>query len=305
MRQFVQSISAYAKAINDEFIVIPQNGHNLMTLNGLSSGALAEDYLYAIDGVGREDLFFGYESDDQATPAAARDEMIPFMTLARSWGIPPLVTDYVAPGSDNIPLSYAYNDGTSGPAHPDYVSFAATSRDLNNIPVESEYASFYPYEGDASRNVPILSAAHNFLYLLDPSPFADTTTYLAALDATTYDVLIIDAFDGNGDPLTAEQVAALKTKPGTDARRLVIAYMSISEAERYRYYWDAGWDTSPPAFLGPENPDWPGNFKVRYWDPAWQAIITGNSGSYLQKLLNVGFDGAYLDIIDAFEYWEE
>ena len=33
-------------------------------------------------------------------------------------------------------------------------------------------------------------------------------------------------------------------------------------------------------------------------------IIYGNNNSYLEKILDAGFDGVYLDIIDAFEYFE-
>ena len=44
-----------------------------------------------------------------------------------------------------------------------------------------------------------------------------------------------------------------------------------------------------------------GNYKVRYWDPAWQAIVL----EYLDKIIDQGFAGAYLDIIDAFEYWSD
>jgi cysteinyl-tRNA synthetase len=53
-----------------------------------------------------------------------------------------------------------------------------------------------------------------------------------------------------------------------------------------------------------ENPDWPGNYKVKYWETDWQNIIYKNSDSYLNKILTAGFDGVYLDIIDAFEYYE-
>jgi cysteinyl-tRNA synthetase len=59
-----------------------------------------------------------------------------------------------------------------------------------------------------------------------------------------------------------------------------------------------------PAWLLGENPDWPGNHKVRYWDSAWQSIIYGNDSSYLKRIINAGFDGVYLDLIDAFEYFE-
>ena len=53
-----------------------------------------------------------------------------------------------------------------------------------------------------------------------------------------------------------------------------------------------------------ENPEWEGNYKVKYWMDDWQAIIFGSSSSYLDKILAAGFDGVYLDIIEAFEHFE-
>ncbi|NPA44475.1 MAG: hypothetical protein GXO49_02970, partial [Chlorobi bacterium] len=82
-------------------------------------------------------------------------------------------------------------------------------------------------------------------------------------------------------------------------------YMSIGEAENYRYYWQEEWNTNKPEWLDKENPDWEGNYKVWYWNKDWQNIIYGNDNSYLKKILDAGFDGVYLDIIDAFEYYEE
>lgn len=80
--------------------------------------------------------------------------------------------------------------------------------------------------------------------------------------------------------------------------------MSIGEAEDYRFYWKNEWKTNPPVWLGEENPDWEGNYKVWYWEKEWQNIIISDPDSYLQRILNAGFDGVYLDIIDAFEYFE-
>ncbi|MBI2565528.1 MAG: endo alpha-1,4 polygalactosaminidase [Candidatus Schekmanbacteria bacterium] len=136
---------------------------------------------------------------------------------------------------------------------------------------------------------------------------------LAQLDASLYGLLVID-YSTEGDAaseLTPAQVAML-----TDSacgRRQVLAYMSIGEAEDYRFYWDPAWvdqgngDPDRPAWLTAANPDWPGNYKVRYWMPEWQQIIMGDPGtygpSYLSRLLGQGFDGVYLDIIDAYEYF--
>jgi cysteinyl-tRNA synthetase len=87
--------------------------------------------------------------------------------------------------------------------------------------------------------------------------------------------------------------------------------MSIGEAEDYRFYWDERWapDGDPsddaPRWVGPTNEAWEGNFKVRYWDQAWQRLILGgpDQPGYLDRVLDAGFDGVYLDIIDGYEFF--
>ena len=116
-------------------------------------------------------------------------------------------------------------------------------------------------------------------------------------------IVIMDLFFGGTERLSYTDVSSLKVKSGGGSR-LVVSYMSIGEAEDYRYYWQTQWATSAPSWLAEENPDWPGNYKVRYWDEDWQNIIFGNEDSYLSMILDAGFDGVYLDIIDAFEYFE-
>ena len=132
---------------------------------------------------------------------------------------------------------------------------------------------------------------------------------LAAIGNTAYDLVVMDySSDGSeATKFTAAQIAALKHSPGGD--KIALSYMSIGEAETYRFYWQSAWDANgdgtpdpgAPAWLDIENPNWPGNYKVHYWDPAWQSIIF----SYTDKLLDAGFDGAYLDIVDAYQYYAD
>jgi cysteinyl-tRNA synthetase, unknown class len=105
------------------------------------------------------------------------------------------------------------------------------------------------------------------------------------------------------------------SQDGTEARRYqpkdidalhsngqqVISYLSIGEAEDYRYYFQDSWNSNPPSWLGKLNTDWPGNFKVKYWEAEWQQQIIG----YLDKIIASGFDGIYLDIVDGFDYWSD
>ncbi|MFQ6101344.1 MAG: MJ1477/TM1410 family putative glycoside hydrolase [Anaerolineae bacterium] len=139
-----------------------------------------------------------------------------------------------------------------------------------------------------------LSAVNDFLYQLQ-------NLELVAIGDTAYDLVVMDySSDGSeAGEFTAAQIESLKHSPGGE--KIVLAYMSIGEAEDYRFYWQAGWEPGNPAWLDEENPDWAGNYKVRYWDPDWQTIVF----SYTDRLLDAGFDGAYLDIIDAYEYYAD
>ena len=131
---------------------------------------------------------------------------------------------------------------------------------------------------------------------------------LNALGQTEFDLVIMDySRDGSDEEkFTADEISALKDNPGGQKR--VLSYMSIGEAENYRWYWQKSWDANrngkpdagAPAWLGPSNPNWPGNYKVRYWGAGWQEIVY----AYVDKVLVAGYDGVYLDIVDAYQYWE-
>jgi cysteinyl-tRNA synthetase len=126
---------------------------------------------------------------------------------------------------------------------------------------------------------------------------------VAAASRSEADLLVIDP-EGDGPRLAPADVARLRRKP-SGAPRVVLAYLSIGEAEDYRPYWKRAWKKDPPPWLGPENPDWPGNYEVRYWDPAWQRLILGTPDAPLDRIVTDGYDGVYLDIVDGFEFWEE
>lgn len=289
MRDYVIGISQAAKAANPAFVIIPQNGIELVTSNGEENGNPDTAYLAAIDGNGQEDLFYGYDQDDQATAATQTAYLRHFLDASKNAGKTILVTDYAATPS-KVADSYQKN-ATAG-----YVSYAATHRSLDIIPNTA------PHNVNTA-DVTALSQAKNFLYLINPEAYSSKAAFINAVAATNYDAVIMDLFIGN-EPFTAAEIGQLRTK-ANGGRRMVICYMSIGEVEDYRYYWQEGWNTSRPGWVAAENPDWPGNYKVKYWNEEWQGIIYKNQDSYLGRILAAGFDGVYLDIIDAFEYFED
>jgi cysteinyl-tRNA synthetase len=127
-----------------------------------------------------------------------------------------------------------------------------------------------------------------------------------AMAASPADLVVIDhATHRGGDletPFTSDDIAPLKRKPD-GSRRLVLAYLSIGEAESYRFYWKPDWEMAAnrPSWLGAENQRWPGDFRVDYADPEWQSLIFGTPDSYLDRIIAAGFDGVYLDRADAFQ----
>lgn len=286
MRQFVQEISTHARQEKNTFLIIPQNGQELFTDDGTGSGEIATEYLAAIDGSGREDLFYGYNADDEATPASVTDDYVALLEILNDAGKTALITDYCSTQS-KMDDSYQQNDSRQ------YVSFAADHRELDNIP---NYPASPKNENDL--DITSLSNAKNFLYLINPTSFASKTAFLDALKETNYDLVLIDLYFDE-EALTASDISSLKKK-ANGGSRLVICYMSIGEAESYRPYWAS----LPKKLVTNENPDWPGNYVVKYWEEDWKKIVYKDDNSYTNKILTAGFDGVYLDIIEAYENFE-
>ncbi|MEO0031183.1 MAG: hypothetical protein RIS94_941 [Pseudomonadota bacterium] len=105
-----------------------------------------------------------------------------------------------------------------------------------------------------------------------------------------YDVKVIDLYDDNGIPFTPAQVYQMGGGVGS---ALLLGYFSLGEAETYRDYFK----TIPASAVGPENPQWPGNYQVAYWTQGWRDVAT----AYIDKAIAAGFDGIYFDVVDEYQ----
>jgi cysteinyl-tRNA synthetase, unknown class len=124
---------------------------------------------------------------------------------------------------------------------------------------------------------------------------------LRAVGTSGFDLAVIDySADGSDDTAFSRQrIDSLRSAP--DGPAAVLSYLSIGEAEDYRFYWQSGWKPGNPSWLGHENPDWAGNYRVAYWDPGWRGVVL----RYLDRILDAGFDGVYCDLVDQYEYFSE
>jgi cysteinyl-tRNA synthetase len=126
-----------------------------------------------------------------------------------------------------------------------------------------------------------------------------------ALANSSYEMLVIEptrTFRGAEGFDTAGLVSRLHERG-----KLVLAYIDIGEAEDYRTYWDDGWRAPGPGvpgepdFLVTTDPDgWSGNYPVAYWDERWKDIVIYDDDSFINSVVDDGFDGVYLDWVEAF-----
>jgi cysteinyl-tRNA synthetase len=151
-----------------------------------------------------------------------------------------------------------------------------------------------------------------------------------ALAASRYDMVVVDPTVTSEWSFNAKQmVQALKASKGYDGvhRKLVLAYIDIGQAEEWRWYWHGhptyeqyggcrqdyitqirSW---APWVVACDPDGWGGNYPVAYWEPAWHEVVLSGTDlgsslnlsfdSMLDEVVQDGFDGVYLDWVEAWE----
>ena len=145
----------------------------------------------------------------------------------------------------------------------------------------------------------------SFAYILQADSFAKTKpAVVAKLKESGRDWIVLDANFAGDTPWKQTDLDTIRIGK---AGRKVVAYLSIGEAEDYRSYWQSDWVSNgkrtavAPAWLGIENPEWKGNYQVKYWNAQWQKLMLAAIDDAMER----GFDGVYLDIVDGFETYEQ
>ncbi len=140
------------------------------------------------------------------------------------------------------------------------------------------------------------NVSHWFYYLgFEPDERTIQKIINSAYDMVVMEPIFTDR--ENIDYPIAEVVSRFHDAPHP---KLVIAYIDIGQAEDWRTYWQPNWRIGAPEWIIAHDPDgWEGNFPVAYWYDEWHQIWIGEDG-YLQALLQAGFDGIYLDWVEAY-----
>lgn len=289
MVKLIGQLNDYAKAKRADFGLLSNGGSPLYLSDDGNTPQNVAHLLQSLDGHLVESVFYGDDMEDgKETPAESSDYFRKTLAVPQQAGMPVFNIDYVTSAKQ------AEESGRKNRKR-GYVSWASMHRQLDYLPAE-------PPDNRNAASCNSLKDVRNFLVLLNPEHFSSKQDYLRQLEQSSYDLLIIDLY-AEDRPLTSSDVERLKQKP-QGGRRLVYAYMSVGEAEPYRPYWQASWEKNPPEWLETKNEDWD-SYRVKYWHKDWKNLLYGNPEAYLDRIMQAGFDGVFLDVIDVYQFFQE
>lgn len=273
MRELIEQIKVQSKNLK---YLIPQNGTDIY----FNDGVIDLDFLQNINGVSQESLYYGVNEVNEKTAKEETKYLLKNLRAIKENGKAVFSVNYTNRAKHKAIIEEKMKENN-------FVGEAVPSYNANKM-----FNSINEYN---DRDINSLDEVTNFLYLLNPEKFKTKKAYFNALKNTNHDMLIIEP-SVNGNFFTKAEIEALKRKVN-GGKRIVIAYFSIGEAEDYRDYWNPKWSKKKPSWIIKENPNWEGNYIIKYWAPEWKEIIR----NYQQRLDNMGVDGYYLDTIDTYE----
>lgn len=120
-------------------------------------------------------------------------------------------------------------------------------------------------------------------YIRDPQ--------LAPIRNSRFDLVVLDVGNNDIPRFSSSQIESLK-----EGGRTMLAYVSLGHAENYRAYWQAGWNSLRPEWMGDQNKFWKGNFLVTdLMHPEWLRIAE----SMVDSAVDQGFDGIMINGLAA------
>ena len=106
---------------------------------------------------------------------------------------------------------------------------------------------------------------------------------------SNFDLAVIDLIrDGGSDYFKREEIESVKK-----SKKIVLAYFEIGAIEDYR----PEWNKVPAELMAGKVGGWPKEQYVKFWDERWWPVVKGR----VDQAINAGFDGAYLDLVTAYE----
>jgi len=276
MQSLILSLSKSAKAKNPLFLILLQNPK--MVLNSENS-----EIVSMISGVTIEEYFYGYPNLGDISSNALKDEFTTTIQIMKDREKKILFIDYLHPSQLET-----YQLMIKSISYPGALFYPTFSKKLNAIDNEN----VQPHKINSFNEI------SSFTYFINPEKFSSKESYFAALKRCNANLIVIDP-DFDGVALSKNELSYLLTN-NVGEKRYIFSYLSIGEAEKYRKYWKSEWESEPPSWILDENPNWKGNYGVKYWSQEWYAIVENE----LLQIESVGFSGVVFDTLDSYEFFQ-
>lgn len=295
MRDFVARIAEYARRIRPNFNVIVEDALDLTIKRDDIDQEItspARTFMRSIDGIIVSDLFSGNPDLDSDENKAILKARLDILDMVERNGLQIFVLD--RPESREA-TDQGYREASKrGYPYQPRSSNRFETTDLPDYPPR-------PFD-ETGNSVVSLHDISNFAVVGNSVPYGREDEFALHMHQLNYDVVIVDVFHGR-KPLSKQAVETLKYK-ATGARRLVFARIDIGAAASYRYYWQPGWQSGSPRWIGAPMRGEPDSYYVEFWRPEWQRIIFGDTASYVYGVIDQGYDGIVLGGIDGYQSYE-
>jgi cysteinyl-tRNA synthetase, unknown class len=295
MRKFVQSISRYARRRKPNFIIVVQDGLELLIKRDdvdENRTSPARTYMRSIDGVMAQGIFYDIKSPGKPPPPDRQRGLLSRADFAHKNGIKVFTLDF---GDGRAVIDSAFSQASKR----GFVSLVSNQpfTDISQIPS-------YPTRpfGENPNSIVALKQVRNFVVITNSQSFGRQDQFALKVHDNNYDMVVVDVYHGR-KPLSRQAVETLKYKK-LGAKRLVLAHMDLGAAASYAYYWQDNWREGSPSWINAPVREDPDRYNVEFWRPAWQQIISGNTNSFIYGLIAQGFDGAVISGVEAFKFFE-
>jgi cysteinyl-tRNA synthetase len=292
IKYLVENISDYSHLYNKRFVVIVNDGYELLTKDAQKNGVVDLEYVSRINGMHINGLNYGPDSLNKAVTDGDRNSINDWLKISKANMIPTFVTDY---SNEPAKMLESYTNNLLK-AYIPYVSVNTNNTEIPNYPdtvVNSNIDSVFT-----------TLICRNFILIPNLSNYASKHDFIEVMKNKNYDMIIIDWNFNATSTWSKLELDSLKIK-ANGAKRMVLSYVSIGQAQNNRFYWEKRFTDVPPLWLFDEDKKHKGYFNIKYWDSDWQHFMYGTDDSYTRKITKAGFDGVYLDKLkEGYTYWE-
>ncbi len=126
-----------------------------------------------------------------------------------------------------------------------------------------------------------------------------------SITESKFDLAIIDYsfFGGADSEINKSVIDSLRFK-GACKRKIILSYINIGTAEKERFYYEK---LPGDLLVYPPSPGSTEKLNIKFWEDRWQKFIFGNreegeNKSYIDRIIDAGFDGVCLDLVNFDEF---